>query len=99
MARTRTRRNRSRKRRHRMKTCRRRNCKTCKMMGGKKRSYGLVLKGAIVPALMVVSNAKYPTMTKLRKTLRRVGIRFKNTELRRSSFTRKRKRSRTRRRR
>ena len=87
------------RKRHNMRTCRRKNCKNCKMRGGRKRSYGLVLKDAIVPALMVVSNSKYPTMTKLRKTLRRVGIRYKSTKLRRSSFTRKLKRKRTRKRR
>ena len=71
-----------------------RTCPNCKMSGGRK-TYGLVIKDAAVPLLMVLANTKYPTLTKLRKTLRRAGIQFKNTTLRRSSFsTRRRKRRR-----
>ena len=87
------------KRRRRRKACNHkrggsRTCPQCKMSGGRK-TYGLVMKDAAVPLLMVLANTKYPTLTKLRKTLRKVGIRFKNTKLRRSSFsTRRRKRRR-----
>jgi len=87
------------KRRRRRKGCNHKRggnktCSQCKMSGGRK-TYGLVMKDAAVPLLMVLANTKYPTLTKLRKTLRKVGIKFKNTNLRRSSFsTRRRKRTR-----
>ena len=96
MTRTRKNKRRTKRKRHSRRTCRRRSCEPC-LMGGKRKSYGLILKDAFVPALMVSANNKYPAMTKVRKKLRRLGLKFKNTKLRRSSFSIKRKKKRRRR--
>ena len=66
------------------------------MAGGRRRTYGLVLKDLAVPAFYVVLNSKYKTMGALRRTMNKVGIGYKPVKSFRKSAFRKRRRRRRR---
>ena len=63
--------------------------------GGKRKSYGLVLKDAVVPVFYVLLNNQYKQAGAVRNVLRKAGISFKPVaKLGKSLFSKKRSRRR-----